>query len=97
MFFKEKEQGFKLPDISYEKFEEYMHNPEDGDSEVAYNKYLRKNGMCEMTDLDNQSTSELTLILEQPYRGRVLKFKCIYDSDSDEDFNEEDYFKDWDL
>ena len=49
--------------------------------------------MMELSDFNGESTSEITLVVEQPYRGRVLKFKCVYDSRNDKTFNEEDYFK----
>jgi len=49
--------------------------------------------MVELTDFNSQTTNEITLVVEQSWRGRVLKFKCVYDSDNDENFNEEDYFK----
>ena len=48
--------------------------------------------MKDLTDFNGESTGEITLIVEQPYRGRVLKFRCIYDSDNDENFNEVGYF-----
>lgn len=71
---------YKLPDISYGKFTEHMF--ESGCSDVEYDKYCRDNNMKELTDFNGESTSEITLIVEQPYRGRVLKFRCIYDSDN---------------
>ena len=79
-----------LPDVSYEKFTEHMFK--SGSSDVEYDKYLRENNMKELTDFNGESTGEITLIVEQPYRGRVLKFKCVYDSDNDENFNEVSYF-----
>ena len=82
---------YKLPDISYEKFTEYMFK--SGSSDVEYDKYLRENNMQDLTDFNSESTCEITLIVEQPYRGRVLKFKCIYDSDNDDNFNEVVYFE----
>lgn len=82
---------FRLPDISYEKFTEDMFS--GGGSDIEYDKYCRENNMKELTDFNGESTGEITLIVEQPYRGRVLKFRCIYDSDNDENFNEVDYFK----
>lgn len=36
--------------------------------------------------------NEITLVVEQSWRGRVLKFKCVYDSDNDENFDEKVYF-----
>jgi hypothetical protein len=82
---------YKLPDISYEKFTEHMF--ESGSSDVEYDKYCRENNMKDLTDFNSESTSEITLIVEQPYRGRVLKFRCIYDSDNDANFNEVSYFE----
>jgi len=84
------ESEYKLPDISYEKFTEYMFK--GGSSDVEYDKYCRDNNMKDLTDFNSQSTGEVTLIVEQPYRGRVLKFRCIYDSDNDDSFNEINYF-----
>ncbi len=81
---------FRLPDISYEKFTEHMFS--GGGSDIEYDKYCRENNMKELTDFNGEATSEITLIVEQPYRGRVLKFRCIYDSDNDENFNEVSYF-----
>jgi hypothetical protein len=81
---------YRLPDISYEKFTEHMFK--SGCSDVEYDKYCRENNMKELTDFNGESTGEITLIVEQPYRGRVLKFRCIYDSDNDENFNEVSYF-----
>jgi hypothetical protein len=79
-----------LPDISYEKFEEFIFK--HGDSVVEYDKYLRENNMKELSDFNSHVTSEITLVLEQPYRGRVLKFKCVYDSNNDDNFDEFEYF-----
>lgn len=81
---------YTLPDISYEKFTEYLF--EGGGSDVEYDKYLRENNMKEITDFNGESTSEIMLLVEQPYRGRVLKFQCVYDSNNDENFNEVSYF-----
>jgi len=86
-------EEFRLPDISYDKFvnsELYK----SGSSDVEYDKYLRENGMKELSDFNSESTNEITLIDEQPYRGRVLKFRLVYDSDNDENFNEKEYFGD---
>ena len=81
---------YKLPDISSEKFDEFMW--ESGSNDVEYEKYKRENGMIELTDFNSQTTDEITLVVEQSWRGRVLKFKCVYDSDNDENFDEKDYF-----
>ena len=81
---------YTLPDISYEKFTEHMF--EGGGSDIEYDKYLHENNMKELTDFNGESTDKITLIVEQPYRGRVLKFRCVYDSDNDENFNEVRYF-----
>ena len=80
-----------LPDISYDKFTEYMFV--SGSSDIEYGKYLRENNMVELTDFNSESTHEITLVVEQEWRGRVLSFKCVYDSDNDENFNEDVYFK----
>lgn len=82
---------FRLPDLSYDKFinsELYA----DGSSDIEYEKYLRENGMVELSDFNSQSTNEITLIDEQPFRGRVLKFRLVYDSDNDPNFDEKEYF-----
>lgn len=81
---------YKLPDISSEKFDEFMW--ENGSNDVEYEKYKRENGMIELTDFNSQTTDEITLVVEQSWRGRVLKFKCVYDSDNDDNFDEKDYF-----
>ncbi len=79
-----------LPDISYEKFIESYES--DDVSDVAYDNYLRENNMIDLTDFNGETTPEIELIVENEYRGRVLKFKCIYDSNNDESFNERMYF-----
>jgi len=79
-----------LPDISYDKFTEYMFD--SGSSDVEYNKYLGDNNMVELTDFNSQTTDEIVLIVEDSFMGRVLKFKCVYDSDNDVSFNENEYF-----
>lgn len=82
---------FRLPDLSYDKFinsELFV----GGLSDIEYDKYLRENGMVELSDFNSQSTNEITLIDEQPFRGRVLKFRLVYDSDNDPNFDEKEYF-----
>ena len=80
-----------LPDISYDKFcNSKLY--ESGSSDIEYDNYLKNNFMIDLTDYNDQTTPDITLIVEQQYRGRVLRFKCIYDSDSDAAFNEEEYF-----
>ena len=81
---------YQLPDISYEKFTKHLFD--SGCSDIEYDKYLGENNMKELTDFNRESTGEITLIVEQPQRGRVLKFRCVYDSSNDEDFNEFSYF-----
>ena len=81
---------YALPDISYDKFIEL--DKYEGGSDIEYDKYLLENGMVDLTDFNSNSTNEITLIDEHPYRGRVLKFRLIYDSDKDHEFNETDYF-----
>ena len=83
-----------LPDISYENFLDYM--DWKGSSDQAYDSYLDRNNMKDMSDFDSETTGDIVLIFEQPHRGRVLKFKCIYDSDRDEYFDENEYFKEMD-
>jgi hypothetical protein len=81
---------YKLPDISSEKFGEFICEIDSND--VEYEKYKRENGMVELTDFNSETTDEITLVIEQSWRGRVLKFKCVYDSDNDENFDEKEYF-----
>jgi hypothetical protein len=81
---------YKLPDISSEKFDEFIWK--SGSNDVEYENYKRENGMKELTDFNSQTTDEITLVVEQSWRGRVLKFKCVYDSDNDENFDEKEYF-----
>jgi hypothetical protein len=81
---------YKLPDISSEKFDEFIWKT--GSNDVEYENYKRENGMKELTDFNSQTTDEITLVVEQSWRGRVLKFKCVYDSDNDDNFDEKDYF-----
>jgi len=87
------------PDISFEMWEElvYEKNPEIflhvGDSEYCYGRYLKSKNMVNLSDFNSQTTNEITLVMEQKYRGRVLKFRCVYDSDNEKDFNEKEYFK----
>ena len=85
---------YTLPDISYDKFVEL--DKYEGGSDIEYDKYLLENRMKDLSDFNSDSTDEITLIDEQPYRGRVLKFRLIYDSDKDMEFNETDYFGDID-
>ena len=82
--------GMQLPDISYEKFLELLYK--SGCSDIEYDNYLRNNRMTELTNFSKEGIEDLTLVIEQPYRGRVLKFKCVYDSDGDENFDEVKYF-----
>lgn len=82
--------GMQLPDISYEKFLEFLF--ESGSSDIEYDNYLRENKMTELTNFSKEGVEDLTLIVEHPYRGRVLKFKCVYDSDNDKNFDEVKYF-----
>lgn len=81
-----------FPDISYDKFVKtdlYQLNSSD----IAYDAYLKDNNMVDLTDFNAQSTEDIELIVENESRGRVLKFKCVYDSDNDESFHERMYFK----
>lgn len=84
-------EEFRLPDLSYNQFinSEYFMG---GSSDIEYDMYLKEHNMVELTDFNNDAINEITLIDEQPHRGRVLKFKLVYDSNNDESFNEEEYF-----
>jgi hypothetical protein len=93
VFFDGEDSGQALADISYEKFIELTRW--EGSSDVAYDMYVRCNNMVDVTDYNEYSTvGHIELVLEQRYRGRVLKFKCVYDSDRDPEFNGGEYFKD---
>ena len=84
------ECDYKLPDISSSKFDDFIWKI--GSNDIEYEKYKNENGMIELTDFNSQTTNEIVIVVENPLRGRVLKFKCIYDSDNDESFNEIEYF-----
>ena len=81
-----------LPDISYERFVK-TDLYQAGASDVSYDEYLKENNMVDLTDFNSQTTSDIELIVENKDRGRVMKFKCIYDSDNDESFHDRIYFK----
>ena len=81
-----------LSDISYDRFIK-TDLYQSGSSDMAYDEYLRENNMVDLTDFNSQSTGDIELIVESENRGRVLKFKCVYDSDNDESFDERIYFK----
>jgi hypothetical protein len=83
-------EEYNLPDISSEKFDEFMW--ESGSNDIEYENYKRERGMVELTDFNSQTTDEITLVVEQSWSGRVLKFKCVYDSDNDENFDSGEYF-----
>jgi hypothetical protein len=75
---------YYLPDISYNKFTEYMFKV--GTSDTEYTSYLRENKMKELTDF-NDSVFDLKLVVESKFGDRKLIFKCVYDSE-EEDRNE---------
>ncbi len=81
----------RLPDISYDHFTEFLFKQGVSDSE--YDKYLRDNNMKYLTDFNSESTEEIELIIENSGRNRVLKYRCYYDSDNDEEFDGNEYFK----
>lgn len=91
VFINNEPQNKCLPDISYEKFADSSLF-ETGSSDTEYEKYLRDNNMIDLTDYNSQTTPDLRLVVEQRYRGRVLMFKCVYDSDNDPNFDEKIYF-----
>ena len=82
-------EEINCPDISYDKFLEFMWSKGieniHGTSDIDYYDYLRRNNMMKVTDLNFQTTPEIELIIEEDWSGRVLKFKCIYDSDNEEE------------
>ena len=53
---------YKLPDISSEKFDEFIW--EGGSNDIEYENYKRENGMIELTDFNSQTTNEITLVVE---------------------------------
>ncbi len=71
--------GCKLPDISADKFKEYV--PYSGASDIEYDKYKTKNKMKDITDFDGETIKELSLVLEDGFRQRRIVFKAIYDSE----------------
>lgn len=82
---------FRLPDLSYDKFlnsELFV----GGCSDVEYDNYLCENNMVELSSFSSECTNKITLIDEQPFRRRVLKFRLVYDSDKDPNFDENEYF-----
>lgn len=91
--FDSEETEIRLPDISYDKFIK-SDLYKSGSSDIEYDNYLSENNMIELSDYNSDTLKEITLIDEQPYRGRVLKFKIVYDSDEDENFNTKEYFGD---
>lgn len=88
------EEGIQgiLPDISYDRFVK-TDLYQAGGSDIAYDEYLKENNMIDLIEFNSQTTGDVELIVESENRGRILKFKCIYDSDNDESFHERIYFK----
>ena len=82
---------YKFPDTSYSVFEKYIPHDESN-SDLAYENYLHDRCMRELTDFNAETINGITLVVKEDWRERVLKFKCVYDSDNDEDFNPKDYF-----
>lgn len=72
-------EQFTAPDVSEEFFAE--HYPYSGISDIEYGKYLRSKGMKRITDFNPNGTSQMTLEVRDG--ERVIRFKCIFDSDSD--------------
>jgi hypothetical protein len=68
-----------LPDISYEVFEKTVIY--EGSSEQAYDKYLRSKGMKYLTDLNSETTKEISLVVENGFRERRIILKVVEDSD----------------
>ena len=71
--------GQRFPDISAQRYEEYMFKSGVSDSE--YKKYLRENNMQNITDYNPDGVEELYLVLEDGLRQRRIIFKSVYDSD----------------
>ena len=70
-----------LPDISYDKFVDYMFK--EGTSDMEYYSYLHKNNMIELSELNRETMSEIILEVYDDFHERTLRFKCIYDSDNE--------------
>jgi hypothetical protein len=70
---------FKLPDISYERFEnsEFF---KEGSSDTEYASYLRENDMHEITSFNAESLRECVIVVED-YSGRKITLKVISDID----------------
>ena len=73
---------FQFPDISYDRFVDDPRLYKTGSSDVEYDKYMHKHNMAFITDINSEAMrDEIVLVIKNEYRNRVLKFKCIYDSD----------------
>lgn len=81
---------FNLPDISYDKFVQFLSTK--GASDTEYDIYLKMNNMIELSDFYSEVVEDMSLIYEDKFRGRVIHFKAVYDSEKDLDFDEEEYF-----
>ena len=77
-----------LPDMSYERFLDSDEYKKYSTSDTPYDDYLKNNNMIDLTDYNSETTSDIELVVEQKNRGRVIKFKCVYNSDEDENFSE---------
>lgn len=83
-------RAFRHPDISQETFTEYLLS--QGIADLEYARYCKERGMKSLSRFNSETTKDLTLVFEYPYVDRVLKFRCTYDSDADENFDPEEYF-----
>jgi len=85
---------YLLPDISYENFVKFFEF--EGASDMAYDNYLKSKNMKEISDFDSQSIeNDMCLVLTNKNRERVIIFKCLYDSGSEEAFDWEDIKIKW--
>jgi len=64
---------YQLPDISYTQFCELLFA--EGLSDVAWNQYLRENGMQELTKFTQESIQDGVLVYED--EDVIIKFKCV--------------------
>lgn len=89
-----KDEDYKkpLPDISYSQYIE-SHLYTDGSSDMAYDNYLRDRGMVDPMDLNPQTTPDTTIVFENTWNKRILRYECVYDSDNDPNFEPSLYFK----
>lgn len=65
---------YLLPDISYEKFFQYMF--EFGSSDIAYQKYLNENEMIDIFDIDKDEFIDSEIHFIHSDKGKIV-FKYL--------------------